>query len=83
MFESSRPAARLAGAAVLGFALATAPVITALTGTPLQSVAEPACTGSESIVDGTPTCVPAPLPPEVSSPQTGSVDSQQQDGGHH
>lgn len=83
MFESLGSVGRLAGAVALGFALAAAPAIISLTAAPVQSVAEPACSGSESIVDGTPTCVPAPPAPEAPSPPTGSVDSQQQDGGHH
>jgi hypothetical protein len=83
VFDLPSPVKRLAGAAILGFALAAAPAITALSGAQAQSVAEPACVGSESVVDGTPTCVPAPTAPEASDPQTGPVDSQQHDGGHH
>ncbi|RAV18125.1 hypothetical protein DQP55_01180 [Mycolicibacterium sp. GF69] len=82
MFELPRSVSRLAGAAVLGFTLVAAPTVTALS-TQAQSVAEPACAGSESVVDGRPTCVPEPSAPRVPSPAVGSADSQQHDGGHH
>ncbi|KUH94942.1 hypothetical protein [Mycobacterium sp. IS-1556] len=83
MFDLPRPVRRLAGAAVLGVALAAGPAVAALTDTHPQSVAEPACTGSESVVDGKPTCVPAPTAPDASNPVTGPVDSREHDGGHH
>ena len=83
MFDLPSPVARFTGATILGFALVAAPAIIALSGAHAQSVAEPACDGSESIVDGTPTCVPAPTAPEAPDPQTGSADSRQHDGGHH
>ncbi|WP_133147299.1 hypothetical protein [Mycolicibacterium novocastrense] len=79
----SQVVSRCAGAAVLGCALAAGSVITALGGASAQSVAEPACSGSESIVDGTPTCVPSPAAPGVSNVQPAPADTQQQDGGHH
>ncbi|BBZ20383.1 hypothetical protein [Mycolicibacterium gadium] len=84
MFDPERLARRLVGAAVLGVAFAAAPVMAALTNTPAQVVAEPSCVGSESIVDGTPTCVPAPVPPEAPTAGPGApVDTQRDDGGHH
>lgn len=83
MFDLPRSVSRLAGAAVLAFALVAAPAVTVLSGARAQSVAEPACSGSESVVDGTPTCVPEPSAPRVPSPVVGSADSQQHDGGHH
>ncbi|OBB45603.1 hypothetical protein [Mycobacterium sp. 852002-51961_SCH5331710] len=83
MFDLSPSVSRRVGLAIVGVAFAAVPVITALGGGPAQSVAEPACSGSESIVDGTPTCVPAPAAPGVSNVQPAPVDTQQQDGGHH
>nr|CRL73490.1 hypothetical protein CPGR_02756 [Mycolicibacterium malmesburyense] len=83
MFDSTSSVSRRVGMAVFGVAFATVPVIAALSGAPAQPVAEPACTGSESIVDGTPTCVPAPAAPEASNIQPAPADTQQQDGGHH
>ncbi|OBG12016.1 hypothetical protein A5765_15745 [Mycolicibacterium celeriflavum] len=83
MFDLPTPARRLAGAAVLGVALIAGPAVAALTDTDLESVAEPACTGSESVVDGKPTCVPAPTAPDASNPASGPVDSREHDGGHH
>nr|WP_131721730.1 hypothetical protein [Mycolicibacterium komanii]CRL73011.1 hypothetical protein CPGR_03080 [Mycolicibacterium komanii] len=83
MFDLSNPASRRVGLAIVGVAFAAAPVITALGSGPALLVAEPACSGSESIVDGTPTCVPAPAAPGVSNVQPPAVDTQQQDGGHH
>lgn len=83
MSHLSRVVSRCAGVAVLGCALAAVPVITALGGAPTPSVAEPACSGSESIVDGTPTCVPAPTAPGVTNSAPAPIDNQQQDGGHH
>ncbi|OBK82625.1 hypothetical protein [Mycobacterium sp. 1164985.4] len=83
MFDLSNPSSRRLGLAIVGVAFAATPVITALGGGPAQSVAEPGCSGSESIVDGTPTCVPAPAAPGVSNVQPPPVDTQQQDGGHH
>lgn len=82
MFDLPGPA-RFAGAAVLGFAVAVTPVLTAVAGSTSQAVAEPACIGSDSVVDGTPTCAPAPTAPGASDPQTGPIDSRQHDGGHH
>ncbi len=74
---------RCAGAVVLGCALTAGSVVTTLAGASAQSITEPACSGSESIVDGTPTCVPAPVAPGVSNVQPAPADTQQQDGGHH
>ncbi|VEG46232.1 Uncharacterised protein [Mycolicibacterium flavescens] len=83
MSELSKIVSRCAGTVVLGCALAAVPVVTALGGAPAQSGAEPACIGSESIVDGTPTCVPAPTAPAAPDAPPAPVDSQQPDGGHH
>ncbi|MGE2691121.1 hypothetical protein [Mycolicibacterium pulveris] len=47
-------------------------------------LAEPACIGAESVVDGTPTCVPAPAAPTAAEvPSYTGPDSQEHDGGHH
>ncbi|MGE2722619.1 hypothetical protein [Mycolicibacterium celeriflavum] len=83
MFDSSNSVSRRVGIAALGVAFAAAFAVAALGGASAHSVAEPACYGSESIVDGTPTCVPAPAAPGVSNVQPAPADSQQQDGGHH
>ncbi len=83
MSELSKPISRCAGAVILGCALAAVPVVIALSDAPAQSVGEPACSGSESIVDGTPTCVPAPTAPAAPDAAPAPVDSQQPDGGHH
>ncbi|MBY0290546.1 MAG: hypothetical protein K2X52_25875 [Mycobacteriaceae bacterium] len=84
MFDLERLARSLVGAAVIGVAVAAAPAMTALTNTTVQVVAEPACAGSESIVDGTPTCVAPPVAPEAPTAGPGApVDSQRDDGGHH
>ncbi len=83
MSELSKFVSRCAGAVVLGCALAAVPAVTELGGAPAQSVAEPACSGSESVVDGTPTCVPAPTAPTAPDAAPAPIDSQQPDGGHH
>jgi hypothetical protein len=84
MFDLRRFVGRLIAAAAIGVGLAGVPTLAVLTDPPVQAVAEPACTGSESIVDGTPTCVPAPVapPPPTAGPGV-PIDAQQDDGGHH
>ncbi|MGV0714131.1 hypothetical protein ABQE93_01880 [Mycolicibacterium sp. XJ662] len=84
MFDLPRTTTRFIGAAAVGVALAAAPAVAALSETPAQPLAEPACIGAESVVDGTPTCVPAPVPPEAPTAGIGApVDSQEHDAGHH
>lgn len=82
MLDLPWPARRLVGAAVVGVAFVAAP-IAALTDTPSQPVAQTACSGNESIVDGTETCVPGPAVPDASNPQSGTPDGQLHDGNHH
>ncbi|MFC3779025.1 hypothetical protein [Mycolicibacterium holsaticum] len=84
MFDLPRSTSRIIAAAAVGVALVAGPAVGALNETPSRSLAEPACTGSESVVDGTPTCVPAPAAPDA--PTAGipaGPDSQEHDAGHH
>ncbi len=84
MFDLPRTTTRFIGAAAIGVALAAAPAVAVLGETPAQPLAEPACIGAESIVDGTPTCVPAPAAPTAAEvPSNTGPDSQEHDGGHH
>ncbi|MGY4866958.1 hypothetical protein [Mycolicibacterium elephantis] len=84
MFDLPRSTSRFLSAAALGVALTAAPAMAALNQTPSQPLAEPACVGAESVVDGTPTCVPAPAPSAApEAPSNTGVDSQEHDAGHH
>ncbi|MDQ2637999.1 MAG: hypothetical protein M3Y83_14090 [Actinomycetota bacterium] len=84
MFDLPRSTSRLIGAAAIGVALVAAPAMAMLNETPSQPLAEPACTGAESVVDGTPTCVPAPAPPAApEAPSGAGPDAQEHDAGHH